>query len=136
MAFSVVHGMKNPLYHMILEKKLARSPLLAHPVFFSPVKYVAEIIIQAEKKRSEGDADISAMSLKAVGYWLTVKEFHVFPEWELELKQLPLTALKKLAYINWFMAKVLGWAPVGADLCPAVCSFLEVVEEKVDNSTV
>ena len=25
---------------------------------------------------------------------------------------------------------------MGADLCPTVCSFLEVVEEKVDNSTV
>ena len=25
---------------------------------------------------------------------------------------------------------------MGADLCPTVCSFLEVIEEKVDNSTV
>ena len=25
---------------------------------------------------------------------------------------------------------------MGADLCPTVCSFLEVVEEKVDTSTV
>ena len=32
--------------------------------------------------------------------------------------------------------KFLGWAPVGTDLCPTVCSILEVVEQKVDNNTV
>ena len=37
--FSVVHGMKNPLYDMILEEKLARSPLLDYPVFFTLVDY-------------------------------------------------------------------------------------------------
>ena len=30
----------------------------------------------------------------------------------------------------------LAWSPVGVDLCPTVCSFIEVVEEDVDESTV
>ena len=77
------------------------------------------------------------MSFKADGYWSTIKEFHVIPEWELELKHLPLLVLNILPYVNLFMAKFWDgpWAPVGADRCPTVCFFLEVIEEKVDNST-
>ena len=34
------------------------------------------------------------------------------------------------------MAKILGWALIGADLYPLVCSFLEIIEERIDKSTV
>ena len=38
--------------------------------------------------------------------------------------------------MSYNVAKVFSWAPMGADLSPTICSFLEVVEEDVDNSTV
>ena len=33
-------------------------------------------------------------------------------------------------------AKICGWVLMGANLSPTICSFLEMVEEDVDNSTV
>ena len=138
-AFSVIYGMRNPLYDMIVEKKLTRSPLHDHSVFFIPVKYVAEIINQAEKRLSKGDAGIAGKSIRFGGYCtcLTIKKFHTIPEWDFELKHLPLVVLKIFFYVNYSIyGKNFGMTPVGADLCPTVCSFLEVVEEKVDNSTV
>ena len=57
-------------------------------------------------KSSEGNTDIVAiLSFKTVGYWLTIKEFHLIPEWELEHKHLPLVVLKILSCVNLFMAK-------------------------------
>ena len=58
--------MRNPFYEMILEKKLARLPLLGHPVSFIQVKYIAEMIIQAENKLDKGDADVVGESFKLV----------------------------------------------------------------------
>ena len=131
-----MYGMSNPLYEMILEKKLTRFPLCDLPCSFIPVEYVAGLIVQADKKLSEGDADVVGKSFKVGGFCSTNKEFHTIPEWELELKHLPLMVLKIMAYINLYIAKVFGWAPMGADLCPTICSFFEVVEEDADNSIV
>ena len=135
-AFSVIYGMRNPLYDMIVEKKLTRSPLHDYSVCFIPVKYVAEIINQAEKKLSKEDAGIAGKSIRFGGYRLTIKEFHTIPEWDFELKHLPLVVLKIFSYVNLYKTKKLGLAPMGAYLCPTVCSFLEVEVEQVDNSTV
>ena len=121
---------------MILEKKLTRSPLLDLPGSFIPVEYVAGLIVRAEKKLSEGNADVVGKSFKVGGCRSTNKEFHTIPEWELELKHLPLMVLKIMSYINLYIVKVFGWAPMGADLGPTICSFLEVVEEDADNSIV
>ena len=65
---------------------------------------------------------------------MAIKEFHMIPEWELELKHLPLMVFKIMSYINLYVAKVFGWAPMGANPSPTLCSFLEVVEEDADNS--
>ena len=91
--------------------------------------------MSAEKKLSEGDADVGK-SFKVGGCHSTKKEFHTIPEWELELKHLPLMVLKIMSYINLYIAKVFGCAPMVGDLSPTICSFLEVVEEDVDNSIV
>ena len=136
LAFGVIYGLKNPLYDMILEKKLTRSPLLDLPGSFIPVEYVAGLIVRAEKKLSEGAADVVRKSFKVGGCRSANKEFHTIPEWELELKHLPVIVLKITSYINLYVAKVFGWAPMGADLCPTICSFLEVVEEDADNSII
>ena len=91
---------------MILVKKLTRLSLLDCPGSFIPVEYVAESIVQAEKKLSEGDDDLVGKSFKVSGYWLTIKEFHTIPEWNLELKHLPLVVLKIFFYVNLYMAKI------------------------------
>ena len=54
----------------------------------------------------------------------------MIPEWELELKHLPLVILKIVSYVNLYMAKDLEWAPMSDDLCPIVGYFVEVVEER------
>ena len=90
MIFNVTYGMRNPLYDMILEKRLTRLPLLGHPVSFTPVEYIAEIIIQAENKLSKGDTDVVGKSFKVSSYQSTIDEFHMIPVWDLELKHLPL----------------------------------------------
>ena len=41
-----------------------------------------------------------------------------------------------MSYINLYVAKVFVWDRMGADLSLTICSFLEVVQEDVDNSTV
>ena len=64
MTFSVIYEMRDLLYDRILEKKLTRSPLLNHPGSFIPAEYVAGSIVQAEKKLSEGDADVVGKSFK------------------------------------------------------------------------
>ena len=66
--------MRNPWYNMIMEMKLARLPLLGHPVSFILVKYITERIIQAEKKLSKGDADVVGKSFKGSGYRSTIKD--------------------------------------------------------------
>ena len=92
--------MRNPLYDIILEKNLARLPLLGHPVSFIPVKYIAEIIIQAEKKLIKEDTDFVGKSFKVGSYRSTVKEFHTILEGKLELKHLPLVVLKILFHVS------------------------------------
>ena len=47
-----------------------------------------------------------------------------------------LVVLRSLSFDNFYIVKIWERAPMGADLCPTVCSFLEVVERNVDNSTV
>ena len=84
---------------MILEKKLTRSPLLDIPGSFIPVEYVAGLIVRAEKKLSEGNADVVGKSFKVGRSRSTNKEFHTIPEWQLELNHLPLMVLKIMAYI-------------------------------------
>ena len=76
--------------------------------------------MSAEKKLSEGDAIVVGKSFKVGGCRSTSKEFHTIPEWELKLKHLPLMVLKIMSYINQYIAKVFGWAPMGADLSPTI----------------
>ena len=99
MAFSVIYGLRNLLYDIILEKKLTKSPLLDHPGSFIPVEYVADSIVQAEKKLSEEDADVVGKSFKVGSYCSTIKESHTIREWGLELKHLPLVDLKIFTYV-------------------------------------
>ena len=54
----------------------------------------------------------------------------------MELKHLPLIVLKIMSYINLYVPKVFGWAPMGADLSPTTCSLFEVIEEDADNSII
>ena len=110
--------------------------MLNLPGLFIPVEYIAGLIVQVQKKLSEGDADVVGKSFKVGGYCSTNKEFRMIPEWELQLKHLPLIVLKTMSYINLHVAKVFIWAPMGADLSPKICLFLEVVEEDADNSIV
>ena len=69
--FGGIYVLRNPLYDMILKKKLTRSPLLDLPGSFIPVEYITGLIVQAEKKLSEGDADIVGTSFKIGGFCST-----------------------------------------------------------------
>ena len=111
-AFSVVCGMTNALYDMILKKKLARSPLLELPVFFIPVECMAEIIFQAGKKLSEGDADIVAISFKLVGYWRTIKEFHNSLA-GVGARAPPISSVNNFILCQFVYSKIFGKCPSG-----------------------
>ena len=71
---------------------------------------------------------------KVAGRFSTMKEFFTIPEWQLEVKHVPILVLKIVANFNLYFAKLTNWAPMGSELIPSIVSFFELREEDVDNA--
>ena len=78
------------------------------------MEYIATIIVQAEKKLSEGDADMLGNYLKLAVVNQPLRN-SMIPEWELELKHHPLLVLKIMSHNYLYVHCKNLW--VGSDGC-------------------
>ena len=134
-AFSQIYGM-NFFYKKCLMGEINRFPLMDTHATFIPVSFAAEVIMKAEQKLIEGSDLVAGKVLSLTGCPSTFKKFFSLPQWGIKMKDMSLSTLKILGKLNVIVVSIFGYAPFGADLCPAVCTFFECVEEEYDNSII
>lgn len=135
-AFSQIYGVNN-YYKMFLKGEMSRFPLVDEYASFSPVEYVASVVLLAEQQLIQNNDKVSGKLLSIVGWASTFKEFFTLAEWgHPPLAHMSPATLTFLAKMNTFVASVTGWAPMGADFTSVISSFFFMKEPKMDNSVI
>ena len=129
-------GRRSTFIEPILQGKMASFPMLEKRATFQPVEYLTEALVAAEERLAKGEGSVCGKVLPLPGQVMSFKEFFGLPSWGHPFSSAPLWMLRLLARLNTVCAKTLRWAPFGADLCPAIVSFLDVAEEEVDSEWV
>lgn len=132
--FSQIYGIRSPFWDKLLSGEISSIPKVDQRATFSPVEFVANAVLLAETKLAQSDMNVVGKSIKIGGYPSTFKEMLSLKEWGHAIGNAPLWTLKPMAKINLYTARLTGWAPFGAEMCPAICDFFNIVEEEVDNS--
>ena len=132
--FGQIYGIRSPFWDNILSGEISSIPKVDQRATFSPVEFVVNAILLAETKLAQSDVNVVGKSIEIGGYPSTFKEMLSLEEWGHAIGNAPLWMLKPMAKINLYTARLTGWAPFGAEMCPAICDFFNVVEEEVDNS--
>ena len=133
--FSQLYGVRSPFYDPILEGKLTSFPLFDHRATFIPVEYAAMAVVNAETRLHLQDDNVSGKIFPFAGKKSSYREFFTLPGWEHKISPMSLWLLRSFAMVNQTIAMVTGWAPMGAELSPAMCSFFDGNEEVIDNTT-
>ena len=134
LAFSQIYGINN-YYKMFLRGDMSHFPLLNNRTTPQPVEYTAKAILAVEEKLMEQSDKVTGKLLKIPGWPTTVAEFMSIPEWgHSPPRNMSFSFLYLLAKLNVFVATVTRWAPMGADMVPAIVSMVEFDEEEEDDS--
>ena len=134
LAFSQIYGI-NKYYEMFLRGEMSYFPLLNVRTTPQPVEYTTRAILAAEKKLIEQSDKVTGKLLKIPGWPTTKGEFFSVPEWgHPPPRNMSLRIMSLLAKLNIFVATVTRWAPMGADMVPAIVFLVELHEEEVDDS--
>ena len=133
LGFGHIYGM-NAFHEKMLEGKLTHLPLSDNQCYCVPVSYVADVVTKAEQKLTDNSELVAGQSLSVMGYSCSFKEFLVVPQWGVQIKDMSAKMLKYLANFNALVATLVGYAPFGADMSPAVCTFFEICMEEFDGS--
>jgi nucleoside-diphosphate-sugar epimerase len=135
MKFGQIYGVRSKMWDAILSGEITQLPKAKLYATFAPVEYVATAVVKAVCKMTENNDDrVVGKVIKIGGYPTTFAEFLSVPEWGREIKDCPVWVINSMARVNVIIGRITGWAPFGADLCPAITSFFDAFEEKVDNS--
>lgn len=127
-------GLRSPIYEEVLAGKMTRFPLLDHRSTFQPVGYLTQAVGSAEEKLATGNKDVVGKVFPLSGEVMSFRKFLSLPSWPHRISHVPLWTLMLLARANRFLARSFNWAPMGADLCPALMGFIYLSEEEVDCS--
>ena len=134
LAFSQIYGINN-YYKMFLRGEMSHFPLLNVRATPQPVEYTAKAILAAEKKLIEQSDSVTGKLLKIPGWPSTVAEFFSIPEWgHSPPRNMSFRFMYLLAKLNVFVAMVTRWAPMGADMVPALVALVGVDEDEEDDS--
>lgn len=131
-AFSQIYGIRSPIYDLLLSGKMSRLPLPEHRATFVPVEYAASAVANAEEKLHLQDDRVTGKIFSLTGEKSSFKEFYTSPGWEVKISSMSPWLLRTLAKLNQVTASVLGWAPMGPELSPAICDFFDMAEETMD----
>lgn len=126
-------GLRQSFYEQMISGKLTSFPKVKHRASFLAVEYVAKAIVNAEQKVSTGSDKVCGQILSLVGDVMTIEKFTSLPAWPHKIKDTSLFFLDMLAQFNSFCAKWFGHPPLGPELCPAIVTFLENAEEKINS---
>ena len=133
-AVSQIYGIRSVFWDKIISGDMPYFPKGVRRATFIPAEFAADAVIKAENKLVEGDTKVAGQVISIGGDPSTFKEFLSLPQWERQVKNMPISLLILMAWFNLITAKVIGWAPMGPELSPAVCSFFDVDEEEIDNT--
>ena len=133
-ALSQIYGVRSVFWDKIISGDMPYFPKGVRRATFIPVEFAADAMIKAEKKLVEGDTKVAGQVINIGGDPSTFKEFLSLPQWEHQIKNMPLPLLTLIAWFNLIIAQVTGWAPMDPELSPAICSFFDVDEEEIDNT--
>ena len=134
LAFSQIYGINN-YYKMFLRGEMSHFPLLNVRATPQPVEYSAKAILATEKKLMEQSDNVTGKLLKIPGWPSTLAEFFSIPEWGHSPPQnMSFRFMYLLAKLNVFVAMVTRWAPMGADMVPALVALVGVDEDEEDDS--
>ena len=134
-AFPAVMGLRSPFVEPVISGKMTSFPLTDNRVSFVSVEYAAQAVINAEQKLAEECEDVAGKIHYVRGEVMTYKKFFSLPTWPHKISNIPMWFMKMLAKVNVLFARLTSWAPMGADLTPAIVSFLEMAEEELDTSS-
>ena len=133
-AVSQIYGVRSVFWDKIISGDMPYFPKGVRRASFIPVEFAADAMIRAENKLVEGDTKVAGQVISIGGDPSTFKEFLSLPQWEHQIKNMPLPLLTLIAWFNLIIAQVTGWAPMDPELSPAICSFFDVDEEEIDNT--
>lgn len=128
-------GLRQNFYELMIAGKMTSFPKVKHRASFLSAEYVAKAIVNAEMKVSEGSDKVCGKILPLVGEVMNMEKFTSLPAWPYEIKDMSLFFLEVLARFNSVCAKWFGRTPLGPELCPAIVTFFDNSEEKVDSSS-
>ena len=127
LCFGHIYGL-NEFHEKILKGELDRLPLSDVGVSCIPVSYVASAIIKAAEKLAVRDQLVAGTSITVAGQDCSFRDLFSVKEWGHKVNHMSFGVLRFMARFNVVVARVIGRAPFGVDLCPAVCSFFDFNE--------
>jgi len=119
-----VLGRKSTLVETILSGKITSFPMAEYPVCVHPVEYLAKGVVSAEQKLAASNENVMGKVLPISGEKTTPKLLFCSPAWKRKLSPMPLWVFRVMSRVNYLLALLTGWAPLGPELCPAIASYV------------
>ena len=117
-----VLGRKSTLVETILSGKITSFPMAEYPVCVHPVEYLAKGVVSAEQKLAANNENVMGKVLPISGEKTTLRIVFFSPAWKRKLSPMPLWVFRVMSRVNYLLALLTGWAPLGPELCPAIAS--------------
>ena len=132
--FGQIYGVRSSLWDEIIAGKITHSPMLESRGTFIPVEYAATAIVRAQERMAQGDEKVIRKIIKVAGYESSLKEFLSLEEWGRKIGHSPKWFVLLMAWCNVVTGRTFGWTPLGPEMCPAICSLFDLLEEEFDAS--
>ena len=121
---ALVLGRKSVFVESILSGKITSFPMAEYPVCALPVEYLAKGVVNAEQKLAASSEDVMGKVLPISGEKIMPKVLFFSPAWKRKLSPVPLWVFRVMSRVNYLLALLTGWAPLGPEVCPAITSFV------------
>ena len=132
-------GSNSPFFDKLVSGEMTSCPMSDKmPVSFMPVEYLTRALANAEEKLTSPAtaSEVAGKLFELEGERMSWRTLLTLPAWTQKISPTPNWLMWSLTRLNVVCAVLLGWAPLGADLCPGLMEIVEVVEEEVPEEEV